>query len=34
MAEGEQRLQLDSIEHAKAHQFPLIKFTGNSLDYD
>ena len=28
MAEAEQRVQLDSIEHAKAHQFPLIKFTG------
>ena len=28
MAETEQRVQLDSIEHAKAHQFPLTKFTG------
>merc|ERR1711917_219842 len=27
MAETEQRVQLDSIEHAKAHQFPLTKFT-------
>ena len=31
MAETEQRVQLDSIEHAKAHQFPLTKFTGKKL---
>ena len=31
MAETEQRVQLDSIEHAKAHQFPLTKFTGLKL---
>ena len=31
MAETEQRVQLDSIEHAKAHQFPLTKFTGQKL---
>ena len=31
MAETEPRLQLDSIEHAKAHQFPLTKFTGLKL---
>ena len=32
MAEGDQRLQLDSIEHAKSHQFPLTKFTGISIN--